>query len=72
MRAKIAHAGGPDDGHYVAFVKINQMWLKFDDMEVDEVEEESLISLASEDGLCTYLVFYEATWRWSQDDYPSR
>ena len=72
MRAIIAHAGGPDDGHYVAFVKINQMWLKFDDMEVDEVEEESLISLASEDGLCTYLVFYEATWRWSQDDYPSR
>lgn len=75
MRAIIAHAGGPDDGHYVAFVKINQRWLKFDDMEVDEVEEESLISLASEDGLCTYLVFYEATWRWSmsdsQDGHPS-
>lgn len=60
MRAIIAHAGAPDDGHYVAFVKINQMWLKFDDMEVEEVKEESLISLASEDGLCTYLVFYEA------------
>lgn len=62
LKGIIAHKGRtPEYGHYVTFMHMGKRWLRFDeDMAEDVEDEDSLLSLASGDGLCAYMVLYVA------------
>ncbi|TPX42475.1 hypothetical protein SeLEV6574_g05588 [Synchytrium endobioticum] len=61
--AIIVHIGsGPHHGHYVAIVKSQDQWLKFDDDCVESIEEVELAQYFGESNTsgCGYIFFYQA------------
>jgi ubiquitin carboxyl-terminal hydrolase 14 len=62
LKAVITHRGRTlDGGHYIAFVRVKELWFKFDDTKVSEVEEIEIERLyGSADWHTSSLVVYEA------------
>ncbi|TPX30803.1 hypothetical protein SmJEL517_g05728 [Synchytrium microbalum] len=61
--AIIVHIGsGPYHGHYIAVVKSQEQWLKYDDDSVEPIEEVELAQYFGESNTsgCGYIFFYQA------------
>lgn len=62
LKAIITHKGRrADSGHYVAHVKVQDQWFRYDDEKVSELEDEDIERLSgSADWHCSFLLLYEA------------
>jgi ubiquitin carboxyl-terminal hydrolase 14 len=63
LRALITHRGRAcDSGHYVAHVRADDEWYRYDDEKVSVVEEEQIRFLkgGAADWHCSYILIYEA------------
>lgn len=57
LKAIIYHLGGASGGHYIAYLKKDNIWIEANDTYVDKAEP-SAVDKARENG---YLYLYEAT-----------